>query len=189
MKKVLSLALAMLMVFSMTIFASAESTTTLTTTVPAATYTLNIPADQEILFGTASTAIGNVTITDSTNFAVGKNVEVTIEYDECFSSSGVSTTIPYIIKATASAYTNGGSYGSGGSTAITQTKPNGSIFTFKGLSNGKCNEFFVIEKSGWGTDESTIGLYVDIDSTSWGKALAGEYSSTITFTSKVVSAG
>ena len=189
MKKVIAFVMAMAMVCSMAVAASAADTTTLTTTVPAATYTLNIPADQEIPFGTATKTIGNVTITDSTNFAVGKNIEVTIEYDECFSSSEVTTTIPYIIKATATARTSGGSYGSGGSTTITETKSSGSIFTFKGLSNGKCNEFFVIEKSGWGTDESTIGLYVDIDSTSWGKALAGEYSSTITFTAKVVSAG
>lgn len=184
MKKVIAFVMAMAMVCSMAVAASAADTTTLTTTVPAATYTLNIPADQEIPFGTATKTIGNVTITDSTNFAVGKNIEVTIEYDECFSSSEVTTTIPYIIRATATAQTGGGSYGS-----ITQTKSSGSIFTFKGLSNGKCNEFFVIEKSGWETDESTIGLYVDIDSTSWGKALAGEYSSTITFTAKVVSAG
>lgn len=47
MKKFIALVLAMTMVFSMAVVVSAESTTTLTTTVPAATYTLNIPVSFE----------------------------------------------------------------------------------------------------------------------------------------------
>ena len=57
------------------------NTTTLTTTVPSASYVLNIPADQEIPFGQAKTDIGNITITDSKNFAYGKNVKVTISHE------------------------------------------------------------------------------------------------------------
>ncbi len=75
MKKLLSLALALLMLASVATVALA-STTTLTTTVPPATYTLNIPADQEIPFGAVSTEIGAISVTDGTGFAEGKNLKV-----------------------------------------------------------------------------------------------------------------
>lgn len=187
MKKFFAIALAVAMFASMaTVASAAENTTTLTTTVPAATYTLNIPADQEITYGVGTVSLGNVTITESGNFASGKNVEVTMTYDGYFASNEVSTTIPYHIYATATCTHSGGTYGSGGTDYISQDKPSGSIFTFKGLTNGKCNEFFVIEKSGWSTNTDTIDLKMGIASASWGKALAGEYSTTITFTSEIV---
>ena len=89
MKKLFAIALAVAMLASMaTVVSAVENTTTLTTEVPAATYTLNIPADQEVPYGTTRMKIGEVTITDSSNFAVGKNVSVTITYDE-FTSTGV----------------------------------------------------------------------------------------------------
>ena len=78
MKKLLSLALALLMLASVATVALA-STTTLTTTVPPATYTLNIPADQEIPFGETGHNIGNVTVTDAAGFAEGKNLKVTMD--------------------------------------------------------------------------------------------------------------
>ena len=74
MKKLLAVVLAMLTVFSFGTVAFAANTTTLTTTVPDAEYTLNIPADQEIPFGATSTDIGNVTVTNASGFAVGKNL-------------------------------------------------------------------------------------------------------------------
>lgn len=189
MKKIFAILLAVTLLASMATMASAaENTTTLTTTVPAASYTLNIPADQEIEFGSSGVIIGNVTITESANFAEGKNVEVTMTYDGYFASSEVNTTIPYSINATATIVTNGGSYGSGGTDFLAQDKLSGSVLTFKGLSSGKCSEFFEIGKSGWGTKEDTICLRMYISSTDWGKALAGEYSTTITFTSAVVAA-
>ena len=96
MRKILSLTLAIMMVFSMTIMASAENTTTLTTTVPDATYILNIPADQTIDFGATSTNIGEVSVTNASGFAEGKNLAVTITYD-AFKCEGNSTTIPYTV--------------------------------------------------------------------------------------------
>ena len=186
MKKLLTLLLAVTMIISMATIASAASTTTLTTTVPAATYTLNIPADQTITYNSTSTSIGNVTITNSDNFAVGKNIEVTLTYNGEFTCDEVSTTIPYTISASAIGRSSGGAYGSGGSTRIEQSKPSGSKLLFKGLSNGNCSEYFTIEKSGYGTDNSTISLDINILSADWGKALAGEYSTTITFSAEVV---
>lgn len=73
MKKLLSLVLAMLMVFSMAVVASAESTTTLTTTVPAATYTLNVPATLDVPFNAEQVAFAVPSVSDASGFAPGKN--------------------------------------------------------------------------------------------------------------------
>ena len=89
MRKILSLALAIMMVFSMTVMASAANTTTLTTTVPDAEYTLNIPADTVVKYGDERTDIGNITVTGSSGFSLGKNLEVTVTY-EPFSCAKVS---------------------------------------------------------------------------------------------------
>lgn len=84
MKKLSALILALALLVSVIPVAYAANatpnTTTLTTTVPSATYVLNIPADQTVTFGEIRTYIGNVTVTDSKNFADGKNVDVTVEY-------------------------------------------------------------------------------------------------------------
>ena len=73
MKKTLSFLMALVLVLSLGTMAFADGTTTLSTTVPPATYTLNIPADQEITFGATRAEIGNVTVSDSSGFAEGKN--------------------------------------------------------------------------------------------------------------------
>ena len=98
MKKIFAILLAVTLLASMaTVVSAAESTTTLSTTVPAASYTLNIPADQTIEFGATETNIGNVTVTNSAGFAEGKNLSVTVTYDE-FTSAGLSTTIPFSLE-------------------------------------------------------------------------------------------
>ena len=99
MKKIFAILLAVTMLASMaTVASAAESTTTLTTTVPAASYTLNIPADQKIEFGATETDIGNITVTNSNGFAWGKNLKVTLSWED-FKSDGVASTIPFHINA------------------------------------------------------------------------------------------
>ena len=150
------------------------NTTTLTTTVPSASYVLNIPADQTITFGKTETRIGNVTVTDSTNFAEGKNVDVTVEYTPFTAEvAEISTTIPYsLIRASSNDRTSGIS--------------SGSKMTFEGKSDGTVNELTKFIYSRTGEAYYMSNLVVSISSTSWGKALAGDYKSTITFTAEVV---
>lgn len=169
MKKFIATALTMLTVFSCSAVAFAANETVLTTTVPDATYTLNIPADQEIPFGATSTDIGNVTITNSSGFAAGKNLEVTAIFDglKCDSTS---TIIPYDIFL---------SLGSFDSTEYLQS---GMSLTFYGAEDGT-----VFQNARTFTGYTIDALEIEIDSTDWGKALAGDYSSTITFTAEVVS--
>lgn len=181
MKKISALFLAFVLLVSAvpTAFAAntTPNTTTLTTTVPSATYVLNIPADQAVPFGKTTTYIGNVTVTDSKNFAEGKNVDVTVKYAP-FAAEEISTTIPYKLYKT-----------SAGSAAVSNGHTGnilpGDKLTFRGRSNGEVEELAGFTAS----DNASCtmrNLIVQIASKDWGKALAGDYKSTITFTSEVV---
>lgn len=178
MKKLSALFLALVLLVSAvpTAFAAntTPNTTTLTTTVPSATYVLNIPADQEIPFGQTSTDIGNVTITDSKNFAEGKNVDVTVVYEPFTAESAdISTKIPYKLLQR-------DRVGSGKATIAS-----GGKMVFKGKADGTVTVKTDYNLSS--TVETTMEkLTIQVESTNWGKALAGDYKSTITFTSEVV---
>lgn len=175
MKKLFALALAVMVVTSMAVVASAESTTTLTTTVPAATYTLNIPADQEITFGAGESKIGAITVTNAEGFASGKNLEVTLTYTD-FVCDGLSTRIPYNIFLAGHSPNNSSAYKE---IAV----PSGESITFLGVSNGTVEEYVTEHASVYYIMDDTI---IDFDQDVWGKALAGEYTATITFTAEVV---
>lgn len=182
MKKFFAVLLVVTMIASMATVVSAADTTTLTTTVPAATYTLNIPADQEIEFGALQTDIGTLTITDGAGFANGKNVQVTVTYT-AFKSDAVSTTIPFSMWKATEEQEN----------ADKNSLPSGSILTFHGKYDGTISEFaresFRYNDSLYGPlheDLTVDKLYIQISSNDWGKALAGEYTATITFTCEVV---
>lgn len=176
MKKLASFLLVLAMILSMGTLAFADGTTTLSTTVPAAQYTLNIPADQTIPFGAFMTEIGNVTVSDSSGFAVGKNVNVTVAYD-VFSSSEVSTTIPFNIRLDGTS-----EFWSGSSTLVS-----GGNLTFRGLASGEVESQAYLGKSvGGNLDTLLTQLKVEVASSNWGKALGGDYTAQITFTSEVV---
>ena len=176
MKKLFAAFLAVMMVVSMATVVSAE-TTTLTTTVPDATYTLNVPKDQEIPFGAESTAIEALSVSDARGFAVGKNLPVTITYD-AFKSQGVSTTIPYTLRIKQEENTVG------------RLWKTGETLNFLGNADGTLDELisFYDADNGQTYDTPIYGeeYYILAESEDWGKALAGEYTSTITFTCEVV---
>ena len=168
MKKIFAFLLAVTMLASMaTVASAAENTTTLTTTVPAATYTLNIPADQEIVFGATATDIGVVTVTNSNGFAWGKHLKVTLSWED-FKSEGVASTIPFSIKTN---YTDGDH----------DTLQSGDNILFNGYSDGTVSD----PRSADGANV-VKNFDVVISSHDWGKALAGDYTTTITYTAEVV---
>lgn len=175
MKKMFALILAITLVASMAIPAFADgNTTTLTTTVPEAEYTMTIPADMTIAFGTLSETIGNLDVTAVKGFAVGKNVKVTITYAP-FACASTSTTIPYQLKI---------SYANANSTVLgnTTTMPSGDAVLFTGR-NG--NRLAPIHE---GAEYSEYRIAMKAESADWGAALAGSYTSTITFSAAVVAA-
>ena len=178
MKKLFALILALVLLVSVIPAAYAANatpnTTTLTTTVPSASYVLNIPADQEIPFGQTSMGIGNVTITNSKSFAIGKNVDVTVVYEPFTAENvGTSTKIPYTLQQWNSDQSIKFDFASGGK------------MVFKGKADGTVAKNTVFSfASSRSTEMAQMGI--KIESTDWGKALAGNYKSTITFTSEVV---
>lgn len=176
MKKLLAILLAVTMLASMATIASAESTTTLTTTVPAATYTLNIPANQEIEFGKTSTNIGVLTVEDEAGFAKGKDLKITITYSD-FTCTDVSTTIPINIAAL---YEGVDITSAPGTTTV--DIPSGDSLLFSGTSNGSVTP----PKRMTSGNYTFQSLLLKVNSEDWGKALAGEYTATITFTAEVV---
>lgn len=181
MKKLLAIAISLSLVCSFSTVVLAENTTVLTTTVPDATYTLNIPADQEIPFGSTSANIGTITVTDSAGFAEGKDLQVTLTYDP-FKADGISTTIPYTVYKVATIQEQMGN------TTVkrdSETAVNsGGFLTFRGQSGGAVDEEFDYFDTSTVLDRNR--LRIKASSEDWGKALAGEYSSTITFTAEVV---
>ena len=181
MKKSLTLLLAATMIISMATIASAASTTTLTTTVPAATYTLNIPADQEINYGTTETDIGFVTVTNSSGFAKGKNLQVTVTYTP-FSNNELSTNIPYTLVIKNTNYDT-----------PSKTLNSGDSVIFRGETSGIVeSEPYLGDRMGtsgntsYGYAVNADSCILKIKSEDWGKALGGEYYATITFTAEVV---
>lgn len=173
MKKLTALLLAVMLVASMAVAVSAESITTLTTTVPAATYTLNIPADQEIPFGEYETDIGNITVSNTNGFARGKNLNVTLTYD-AFKCENANTIIPFSVVAEFN-----GTHGDTEAKIIS-----GEALVFEGQADGSLRAPHRIVNTNYGADLEN--LYVRIKSEDWGKALGGEYTATITFTAEVV---
>ena len=185
MKKIFAILLAVAMLLSMATTASAaSSTTTLTTIVPAASYTLNIPADQKIDFGATGVNIGNVTITNSSGFAVDKNVQVTVTYD-AFKCEGVSTTIPFALKVW-----NDEAWAGNGLNRV--DLPSGGVLTFYGKADTTVCEYaketFQFAYNGNSNMRLDVidKITMDVTSEDWGKALGGEYTATITFTAEVV---
>ena len=184
MKKLASFLLVLAMILSMGTLAFADGTTTLSTTVPAAQYTLNIPADQTSPFGATSAEIGTVTVSDSSGFAKGKNLNVTVTYD-AFSSSDVSTTIPFELVLC-------GAQISGTSVSQTKKFASGEDLVFRGLSSGSVeSKAFMLHYYSNSSPVQEYDIYVgqlkvSMLSTDWGKALGGDYTAQITFTSEVV---
>ena len=171
MKKLFAILLAVTMLASMATVVSAAETTTLTTTVPAATYTLNIPADQEIPYGKTLMEIGKLDVTNEVGFADGKNLKITVNYTD-FICDNVSTTIPISISF--------GSHLMSGEFTEKAPIANGDYLICKGESNGRVG----IPQAA----DGSVGelLAVKVQSADWGKALAGDYTATITFTAEVV---
>lgn len=181
MKKIVAVLLALLIagMLPMTAFAADQSKSTkLTTSVPGASYTLNIPASQEIPYSTTSKTIGNVTVTESAGFSIVKNLKVTITYDAFISENpSVKTTIPYELLLYYGPWDN--------EELLTQVpRESGVSIYFFGCSDGQLTERAEVYK---GCDQFYHHIDVSVGSDAWNNAMAGNYSSTITFSAEVVS--
>ena len=184
MKKAIALLLAVMLVVSMAPAAFA-STTTLTTNVPDATYTFEIPANTPIDYNALDTSIGYVHVTESAGFAVGKNLQITIEYGPFVNTANSESTIPYRLYADNTDILtdnkrvtdhDGGSW--------SRLLKSGDSIIIKGTNEGTVRRWADNANTSAGNYIGDLGVL--INSSDWGKALGGDYTSTITFTAKVV---
>lgn len=177
MKKLISIFMIVtLLICCFTATAFTSDQTVLTTTVPDATYTLNIPDDKRIDFGETELNIGDVSITNVSGFAVGKNIKVTASYDELKNDDAV-TVIPYSLE-----YRLSSTLGTGNDYIDIKE----GIY-FPGNEDGGVNETVSKTNSTLPGSYRIQGVIFKADSEDWGRALGGDYSSTITFTAEVVS--
>ena len=162
MKKLLTGTVLGLVMLLTPILAFAENSTTVTVTVPQAEYVLSIPADQQIRSGDLSPSIGQVSVTESSGFADGKDLKVSVVFDE-FTCETTDTTIPFKMSI--------------GSSIDSTSSP--LKLTFEGKNDG------TVSSTPKGTGNYS-DLYIRIDSNDWAKALAGAYKTIITYTAEVV---
>ena len=168
-RKVTTLLTAIVMMLSLSTVVFAE-TTTVTTTVPGASYTLSIPATVSITYGATSTESDGVLITNSSGFQSGKYVYVKATYD-ALSSTTTQTTIPYKLLIKDSTTNN------------TEEVTSGGELRFDGKSDGTCRSGAYIYKNH--NTYYADKLMFNITNENWGKADSGDYTSTITFTSRI----
>lgn len=166
MRKIIALLMVIAMMIPLAVVATAaENTTTLTVQVPAANYELNIPFDQpNVEFGADIYLVsGSLSADSSSGFSPNKHLDVTVTYD-AFRADGISSTIPYTL-AIASSNT---------------PLASGSSVRIPGNSNGQLNDYPVVD----GKEVTAFVLLFEEEA--WNKALAGTYTSTLTFTAEIV---
>ena len=168
MRKIITLLMVIAMMIPLaTVTSATENKTTLTLEVLPASYKLNIPENQELESNLEE--LCNFTVTEAKGFSEFKHLSVTITYDE-FRSDSTTTTIPLTI------YFN--RYAAG-------TKwESGKSILFKGNYLGGVEENPTVN----GTTLSDNRLYAEVSNLALLKAMAGNYTTTVTFTSEVVPA-
>ena len=168
MKMLLSVVLIITMVAISSLFAFAESTT-LTTIVPTATYTLTVPLSATVEYGDVLTLIDAPKIEASEGFGLGKNLKLTIVKED-FKCPDTSTTIPYTYEM----------YETSPATGEITLDENTCVY-FKGTQAGTLNKF-----AGLNAGDKYAGARINVKAEDWPKALAGEYTSIITYVTEVV---
>lgn len=180
MKKIIAVVLVVIMMMSVGAVYASDNEMILTTNVPSASYVLNIPEDMDVPFGVETVNIGVVTVSESSGFAIGKNLNVVVEYDD-FSCEGVSTTIPISLQLF--------SEDEHAQVSTHKKIQSGENMTFKGMEDGTVEAKAYIDSISYGN--YGYGAYADhinliTKNADWGMALAGEYTTTITFKAEVV---
>jgi len=174
MRKIITLLMVIVMIIPMAITASAESTTELVTSVPDASYKLSIPGRTEVPFNAENTTLTMISVENASGFAVGKNLKVSVEYSD-FRSETATTTIPFklVLKTDRD-------------TMPYKNWDSGTSIFFLGLAEGGLESLPKYYNESANPEMTLSGMSVKVQKEDWGKALAGEYKATLTFTAEVV---
>lgn len=166
MKKSLAFLMAAAMMTSMPLAVCATSgQTTLTTVVPEASYTLNVPANFTIEYGATMVEIGDVTITNADGFSPYKGLKLTRKAFDHLRCDDVDTHIEF------------GIYDNHGDT------------TMSGSNREHGIQLSGNDEGGLTPIEGLVGekIYFKLsDESQWAKAKTGTYTTTLEFTTEVV---
>lgn len=160
MKRILPLILvAIMMCLTSTVFAaeSQNGTTTLTATVPPAEYTLQIPADSELVFGIDTPQkIGEVTVTNCAHFRDNEEIICVVEYTDLIKVTNNNCVIPV---------------------KYTFDHPKMQLYNYELVSNYTALTMY--KKSD--NEIRSYPLYATVSASDWENAGYGQYKATMTF--------
>lgn len=138
--------------------------------VPTPSYTLNIPAAQTVPFGAQTYSLALPTVSEAGGFSAGQVIALTIGHT-AFVSDTASTAIPFEIKVVS---TEGAEY----------TLDEGSVY-YHALNDSSAAATPSLVFAG-GDSVELSQLMLHFATADWQRALGGEYSADITFTSAIV---
>ena len=168
MKKLMALLLVMILMLSTVCVASAD-TTTLTFTVPEAKYTLLIPQNAEIPYGTETQFLGTVGVRNESGFKEGMNLRVTVSASP-FTCATTDTVMAYTLSGD-QGIPNGKEMNLGTNFSL----------LFFGKDNGNLHGPFVE-----GTDFMFDVLFINFKAEDWDTLKPGDYAAAITFNAEIV---
>ena len=178
MKKLIVLVLTLVTVMSCSMVVFAEEGTvgldvvTFTTTVPETAYTLEIPASQEIPFGTTATEFGKVRISESQGFLLGKTLKLTV-LTAGFTKNNKSVHFDYGFFVTDGEERNG-------QYLFVNDSTRSSEYIFTPSTEGVLNEYVTID----GLELPYWGMDFSLDS--WKEAEPGNYEIEFVFETEVI---
>lgn len=164
--------LVLVTLFATAAFADGDTVlTAVVPTPPTASYELVIPENQTIPYGQGETLIGPVTVVNSQNFTDGKYVTAEVSYVPLKSAEGAQ--IEYNLRSVKN-------------NSSTSAPLDGNAVIFDNDGEGGVTEYGYIQSS---IDDSkypidNLGVYISEEK--WEAAVPGTYTSTITFTSQIV---
>lgn len=170
MKKLLAFLCSLTLVLSLgvTAFAEPSGYTTITTEVPACTWTLEVPQSRSISFGTEEEELGTVRITNIQNQRENRNIHAYLDTNCLFClTTDINTTFPFDIQV----YRHSVELVP---ELIYTLRNKGYVSTLVEVSTAKAGET---------TLESTLTILVD--PSAWNSAPEGKYEANLVFSSSI----
>lgn len=149
---------------------SSDTPTSGTANVPVPSYTLTIPAEQTVPFGAQTYSLALPTVSEATGFSAGQAIALTIDHT-AFISDTASTAIPFAVKAVAT-------------DSAEHALDEGAV-CYRALDDGSAAATPSLVFSG-GDSVELSQLALHFAAADWQRALGGEYSADITFTTTII---
>lgn len=178
MKKIIMLVVVLVTALSssMVVFADSQDVN-FTVEVPETKYTLQIPASQELTYGEEFSYIGDIAVSESEGFFLGKKLALTISYDSLKNSENDSAEISYELALGSDTETPNESIAS----LATNNDDGSYTYYFNPNDEGVVDGVMM-----QGSDTELPHTFIVIGRNIWKEAVSGNYTTVINFTSEIV---